>query len=115
MKAIADFELAIQMTPQHRQAWYGLVLTRVYLAEALQVRGEPPNEEVSRALRDCEKALKLAPDNWQVLSTRGFLLDAAGDPEGALRDYAEAVRILGNTPGWLKGMIDQSEKKLNPR
>ncbi len=114
-RAIGDLEDSVRRTPQSRQAWYGLTQARVDLAGAEQARGGSPSAHVSSALADCERALKVDPGNWQVLAQRGYLRMATGDAEGALKDYAETSRLLGGTPEWLTGMIDEAEKAAKSR
>jgi len=66
---------------------------------AYEIRGnrEPKNSEQANlyydeALRDFDEAIKLNPDDWNILAARGQLLQRIGQPERAIRDYDEVIR-----------------------
>lgn len=58
---------------------------------------------LDQALRDCEAALAVAPDNPGILDSRGRVLLQQGDPEGAIVAYEAALAIAPELPASLYG------------
>jgi tetratricopeptide (TPR) repeat protein len=51
------------------------------------------NNELSKALSECELALELDPDSAIAHNTRGEIFDEMGQPEKAIADYQRAVQL----------------------
>jgi tetratricopeptide (TPR) repeat protein len=50
-------------------------------------------QDYKQGLRECDEAIRLAPDNAEARNYRGLFHDYLGQPEKALEDYQEAVRL----------------------
>jgi serine/threonine protein kinase/tetratricopeptide (TPR) repeat protein len=91
--SVAAFEKAVALDPGYAPAWAGMGLPLYLLYQdgdtlaALQARR-------ARALAAAEKAVALAPELSDALSTRGFLRGAVrGDWAGATTDLEHAIAL----------------------
>ena len=85
-EALKSFEDALQHDPKSPD------LLQEAGEAALAVRN------FTRAREYLDRAVKLAPSNAQIRRTRGEVILASGDPEGALTDLLEAARLDPSDP-----------------
>jgi tetratricopeptide (TPR) repeat protein len=78
-RAIADFEQAIRLSPNYSDGYNSRAWTLFKAGQA------------EEAKLDADKSIELAP-NSDNFDTRGHILLALGDTEGALDDFNEALR-----------------------
>ncbi len=113
-RAIQDFSTAIQLDPNWMWPWndrttiydkrhqWDLALqghTRVIELAPENPRGyngrcwtqAQAGRELTQALADCNEALRLAPDYWAALNSRGLVELKLGSFERAIADYGAAV------------------------
>ena len=86
--AVAAFDDAIAADESFALAWAGL-------AEAahFQYRATDDPSWASRSQQAIDRAVELAPDQFEVRFARGRILFARGDADGAVTDAREAVRL----------------------
>lgn len=65
---------------------------------------------VEEAMRDCERAISQAPDDYALLLHRGTLREQSGDYEGALSDYRAA---LATDKSSVEGIESNADFKLS--
>ncbi len=92
--ALADYDQAIEIRPQHFIARYNRGLLRMNVGDD------------NRAIEDFNFILEKEPDNDQALVNRGILLIQTGDYQGAIRDF---TRILDAHPNFLEGYQYRAE------
>lgn len=80
-RAIADFDLAVELDPELAAARYNRALS-------WSGKGEP-----DRAIADYDAALKIAPGNGDAYIGRAVEWTAKGDYKRALEDYEAAIRL----------------------
>ena len=61
------------------------------------------NQDLNKALADCNAALKLAPGDPSALESRGLVRLRMTDLDGAIRDYSDAIRLNPSNPWSLYG------------
>lgn len=81
----------------------------------LAVEREPKDatadrELLEKAVEDCDRGLKLAPDQGSTVDTRGYLHFLLGNNEKALADLDKAIEIVGK-----EVQAGQAEVKGDPR
>jgi len=84
-KAIADYGKAIEINPQMGLAYNNLGLTKAIAGD-----------DLTGALADNDRAVKLLPLNLEVCDTRGFIYLKMGEPAKALAAYNAALDIDPN-------------------
>jgi len=55
-------------------------------------------QELDRALADCNKALRLRPNNAAFLDSRGLVYLRQGNYDRAIADYDASLKVHPNTP-----------------
>jgi lipoprotein NlpI len=80
-RALADFDLALQLDPKFAAAYYNRALS-------WSAKAEP-----DRAISDYDAALKLKPNDANVHIGRAVEYTVKGDYKRAIADYDEAIRI----------------------
>ena len=80
--AMADYGSAIALDPNMGLAYTNRCLTRAIVGKDLVA-----------ALGDCDKALKLMPNNTDVRETRAFVYLKMGDAEIAIREFNASLEI----------------------
>jgi len=80
-RAIADFDQAIQLDPNH--------------ATALTKRGDAhaAKGDHDRAIADYDRAIKIDPNNADLFNSRGTAYNAKGDRDRAIASYSRAIAI----------------------
>jgi len=76
------------------------------MAQALDARCRARgmlNQDLDKALADCNAALKLAPGDPAALESRGLVKLRLADLDGAIRDYSDAIRLNPANPWSLYG------------
>lgn len=86
-RALADYDLAIQLDPDFPLPYYnrGLVLSN---------KGES-----DRAIADYDRVLKLRPNDFDVYIARAVEWTVKGDYKRSIADYESAVRIVPDSLG----------------
>jgi lipoprotein NlpI len=88
-RAVADFELALQLDPKFAAAYYNRALS-------WSAKGES-----DRAISDYDAALKVNPSDGNAHIGRAVEYTVKGDYKRAIEDYDEAIRIEPQTsPGY---------------
>ncbi len=90
-KALVEFNLVLEHSPQHSAAYLGRGLTLMNLGDHV------------KALESISRAIDLNPDFGAAYANRGILHDKMGEPEKALQDYRKALQLdseLGDGPDW---------------
>jgi tetratricopeptide (TPR) repeat protein len=90
--AIADYSAALSLDPRLGWAYLNRCMTRV-------VSGQDQNA----ALGDCDAALKLMPDNPEVMETRGFVYLKLDKPDLAFAEYTLTLAAHPDRPQALYG------------
>jgi tetratricopeptide (TPR) repeat protein len=80
-RAIADFDRAIQLNPEHADAFYNRGV-------AWSAKGD-----AERAVADYSAAIALQPSHVRALNNRGDLFDRRGEFDRAIADYSSAIRL----------------------
>ena len=80
--AIADFSAAIAVRPLRDRAWNSRCWTRLLA-----------NEDLTKALSDCDRALELNPLSTNALDSRGFVLLRMNRFAEAIGSFSKALRI----------------------
>ena len=80
-QAMAEFEQAISINPDHPDAWYHHGLTWGLMGEH------------GRAVADFTRAIELAPEYADAYNCRGYALLCLGEYRLALRDLEQAVQM----------------------
>ncbi len=91
-EAIAEFELALEETPRHRDAHFGLAVTYLQM------------DRLEDALGKLDEVLELDPEFGAGYANRGIIRDRLGRHEAALADYRRALELdpeLAEGPGWI--------------
>jgi tetratricopeptide (TPR) repeat protein len=83
-QAVADFDEAIELSPEHADAYFnrGLVLSK---------KGEQ-----DRAIADFDKVIEISPNDADAFVKRGSAYRSRGDLDRALSDFDQALRIEPN-------------------
>jgi tetratricopeptide (TPR) repeat protein len=86
----------------------------------LAVEKEPKEEAADRellksALADCDRALKLVPDQGSTLDTRGYIHFLLGDHEAALKDLDRAVEIVGKEVAQARLEVNGNARQLSQK
>lgn len=101
-EALAEFDRALAINPEHPAAHLGTALTYVQMGR------------LPEAVERLDRLLELDPDNATALANRGIAQDRLGLHERALHDYRAALALdprLSKGPGWLwRFLHNQSEK-----
>jgi tetratricopeptide (TPR) repeat protein len=74
-QALADYNKAIELSPDNASFWNSLCWSSSLLGGAADV------------LESCERAVELAPDNGAIRDSRGLARALTGDYEGAIADF----------------------------
>ena len=94
--AAEAYQRALALDPNYAPAWAGLGIPLYYLADGASTLGEVTAQR-QRALAAAEKAVALAADLPDALSTRGILRGyVAYDWPGARDDFERALALKGN-------------------
>ena len=83
-QAMAEFEQAVSISPDHADAWYHHGLTWGLMGEH------------GRAVADFTRAIELAPEYADAYNCRGYALLCLGEYRLALRDLEQAVQMNPN-------------------
>jgi tetratricopeptide (TPR) repeat protein len=84
-EALSEFDQWIAANPKDdrmAQALNGRCWARAMLGQ-----------DLDKALKDCNAALKLAPGDPTFLDSRGLVKLRLGDADGSIRDYNDAIRL----------------------
>ena len=84
---ITEFDQAVADNPADPDVWH---------LRGLHYRDE--RDDHDRAISDFTAALRLTPDNPEILYDRGLAHENLGDDDSALSDYGNAVTIKPNYP-----------------
>ncbi len=90
--AIAEFELALEQTPRHPGAHFGLGVTYLQM------------DRLDDALAKLDEVSEISPDLGAAYANRGIVHDRLGRYQAALADYRLALELdpdLAEGPGWL--------------
>lgn len=90
--AIAQFSVAIRLAPNDPRMWNARCWTRAAFAQ-----------ELPAGLSDCNRALRLAPQQPDILDSRGLIYLRMGRLEDATRDFSAALRRRPNLATALYG------------
>lgn len=91
----ADVDTAIRLKPDFAMAY----LERARLWADLRFSGEkeeetlPPEEDMQRALDDCNTAIRYMPNNESCWETRSKVYEKLGNLDAAVDDLAQAIRL----------------------
>ena len=86
-RAVADFDMAIKLTPGLEDAWFGR-------GRAWSERGDH-----QRAIADLTRAMEIKPALARTYVVRGESWSSLGDSQRALADFEQAIRLEpGNHP-----------------
>jgi len=98
--AIRDYDSAIALKPSFARAFSNRCFARAALGQALD-----------QALADCNQALKLAPDDVNTRSNRGFVYLRMGQLDPALADLNAALAIDPERadPLYLRGLVERAK------
>ena len=80
-RAIADFDQAIKLNPNHDLAFYNRGL-------AFRDKGE-----IDRAVADFGQAIRLDPKNALAFNNRGLVLRNKGEVDRAIADFDQAIKL----------------------
>jgi TolB-like protein/tetratricopeptide (TPR) repeat protein len=95
-RSVRAFERALELDPGYAPAWAGMGLP-LYLVYAEGDTAAEVKERHRRALAAAERAVALAPDLPDALSTRGYLRAAVeNDWAGATNDLKRAIALQAN-------------------
>jgi TolB-like protein len=86
------FERAIELDATYSPAWAGLAVVHATLFEWFGAR----QDDLDRAERSSQQALKLTPDLAEPHVARGFVLSLSSHYEEAAREFEEAIRLNSN-------------------
>ncbi len=92
--AIADYDRAIELVPQHFVAHYNRGLLRALVGDD------------NRAIEDFTFVIDLEPDNTLAVYNRALLRQQTGDYSGAIADFSELIRQY---PDFLYGYVARAE------
>lgn len=97
-----------------------LYLNNHAYSAGLAVEKEPKEESADRellkaALADCDRALKLAPDQGSTLDTRGYIHYLLGDNERALADLDRAVELVSKDVKQAQAEVNGDERQLSKK
>ncbi len=96
--AVEAYEKALSLDPEYAPAWAGMVMPLYYLAQLAETPAAM-EAQLRRAIAAAEKAVALAPDLADALSTRGTLRGLIErDWNGAKADLERAISLNGNDP-----------------
>ena len=104
-KALACFQMAVELNPNNAKAWYnfGTCLTKL-------------DEDDERALHCFEKAIEINPLDAEAWNNRGTILVRLGRNKDALHCYKRAIEIMpGHAKAWQNmGILyeEQGNKKV---
>jgi len=84
-KAIEQYDLWLQFHDEDVMRWQALN-ARCYAKGLL-------NQDLDHALRDCNAAVRLMPNNPQILDSRGLVQLRRGEFDRAIADYDAALKI----------------------
>ncbi|MBI2385300.1 MAG: tetratricopeptide repeat protein [Elusimicrobia bacterium] len=87
--------LTAAMTAATAQAWLPLLKTAVDRASHGNGRSASPDEAIRRAL---DKALALAPGDWELLCLRGTILAGRSEFDLALKDFDRSIELAPKSP-----------------
>ncbi|HSM96885.1 MAG TPA: tetratricopeptide repeat protein [Rhizomicrobium sp.] len=91
-EAIAEFSVAIRLAPNDPRMWNARCWTRGAFAR-----------DLAEGLSDCNRALRLAPGQSDVLDSRGLVYLRMGKLDNAARDFSAALRKRPNLATALYG------------
>ncbi len=100
--AIAEFELALEMSPRHREAHFGLAVTYVRM------------ERLEDAVAKLDEVVEIDPGFGPAYANRGVVHDRLGRPEEAIADYRQALELdpeLAEGPGWIWRFLRNIDEK----
>ncbi len=80
-KAMADFNKAISLNPDHAHAYFNRGSTRIQM------------RRMEQAIADFDTAIRLKPDFAAAFNNRGIARRHAGRIEDAIKDYDQAIRL----------------------
>lgn len=83
-RALADFDRAIQLSPNYATAYFNRGV-------AWDAKGD-----LDHALTDYDRAIQINPNHAAAYNNRGNAWDAKGNPVKALTDYDKAIQIDSN-------------------
>jgi tetratricopeptide (TPR) repeat protein len=81
-KAVADYSIALTLSPNEARLWSARCWTRAIAGTGLQL-----------ALKDCNRAIALSPKLAQAFHSRGLVYLRLKDLQQSLHDYNQAVRL----------------------
>lgn len=96
--AIADYNEAIKIKPDHTKAYNNRGIAKKNLGR------------VKEAIRDYDKSIALKPDYDDAYSNRGNAKRLIGDLEGAIKDYNKAIELK---PYFAKAYSNRGASKID--
>src|SRR5690606_36949915 len=98
--AIADYEKAVELQPEHSRAWLSLSRLR------------QRKEDQQGAVRDATRAIEEAPGFAEALAFRGYCLSQLDDFAAAEEDLRVAIEL---EPEWASSWSIQGDLKLRQK
>ncbi len=86
-EAFADFDATLDLQPDLPEGWHGRALARARLGDT------------AGAERDIEHVIRLEPRQFAALEDLSHMAESAGDWQGALAAWQEALEIDPRAPG----------------
>lgn len=100
--AIAEFERALERTPRHRGAHFGIALTYIQMGR------------LEDAVAKLDEVVEIDPGFGAAYANRGIVHDRLEHPEAALADYRRALELepeLADGPGWIWRFLRNIDEK----
>ncbi len=101
-QAIAEFELALEKTPRHREAHFGVAVTYIRM------------EHLEDAVAKLDEVVEIDPGFGAAYANRGIVQDRLGRHRQAIDDYRQAVELdpeLAEGPSWLWRFLRNIDEK----
>jgi Tfp pilus assembly protein PilF len=110
-EALAFFEKALAVEPDHVPALLGKALVNIrYVNEHWTTRDEAP-ARIDAAVAAIDRALRLEPRNAAILRSKGVVLRALRDPEGAVAAFRQAL-ALNPISAWTHAQLGRTRIDL---
>ena len=94
-----DYEVASRLDPSNAGIWNGLCWDRALTGQ------------LDQALKDCNELLRLRPNAWNTIDSRGLVYLKRGELDSAIADCEAVMKLNPKASGSLYGLGVAKNKK----